>query len=208
MRSYKTVKQKSETEIVIKHSRFIGRCFPVQSEGEALALLNEIRKTNWDATHNCFAYRIGETGGAARFSDDGEPGGTAGKPIVDVLSAKELVDTLIVVTRYFGGILLGAGGLVRAYSQSAAQACSEAGLIEMRAGKKLEIKTDYSRYGALETLLRERAQIIETEFGAEVLIKAMAAQEEAEAIIAALVDKSGGRCDARIAGEGYIETPL
>ena len=116
MKPYKSVKQCSEAEYTVNRSRFIGRCFPVDSEEAALCLLSDIRKRHWDATHNCFAYRIGETAAAARFSDDGEPGGTAGKPIMDVLTGKGLTNVLCVVTRYFGGILLGAGGLVRAYS--------------------------------------------------------------------------------------------
>ncbi len=208
IRSYKTVKTQAETEIVIQRSRFIGRCFPVGDEGEALALLGDIRKKNWDATHNCFAYRIGDTGGTARFSDDGEPGGTAGKPIMDVLMGKELVNTLVVVTRYFGGILLGAGGLVRAYSRSAAEACSEAGMVEMRAGKRFELTVEYPRYGAIEALLRERAQILQTEFGAEVKIEAIASEETAEGLIAAIIDRCDGRCAPHLTGEGYMECPL
>ena len=121
MKPYKSVKQCSEAEYTVNRSRFIGRCFPVESEEAALCLLGDIRKKHWDATHNCFAYRIGENA-AARFSDDGEPGGTAGKPIMDVLTGRGLTNVLCVVTRYFGGILLGAGGLVRAYSKSAVAA--------------------------------------------------------------------------------------
>ena len=108
MKPYKSVKQCSEAEYTVNRSRFIGRCFPVDSEEAALCLLGDIRKKHWDATHNCFAYRIGENA-AARFSDDGEPGGTAGKPIMDVLTGRGLTNVLCVVTRYFGGILLGAG---------------------------------------------------------------------------------------------------
>lgn len=208
MRAYRTVVQKAETELVIQRSRFIGRCFPVENEGEALAILNEIRKLNWDASHNCFAYRIGAGGAAARFSDDGEPGGTAGKPIMDVLTGKDITDVLVIVTRYFGGILLGAGGLVRAYSRSAADACEAAGLAQMRPGTKLKMSIDYTRYGALEKLLRERAQIENTEFGADVTVEAIVASEDAQALCEAVIDKTDGRCTPQTVGEAYMRTVL
>ncbi len=207
-RSYKTVKEKAETLTLVQRSRFIGRCFPVKDEGEALSFLAEIRKQNWDASHHCYAYRIGDTGSIARFSDDGEPGGTAGRPIMDVLTGKELVNTLIVVTRYFGGILLGAGGLVRAYSRSAADACRMSGIVEMCAGKLLELGIDYPRYAAMEALLRERAQILDTNFGAEVTIKAIVEEGEAQTLLEAITDRSGGRCEARLCGDGLIEKPV
>ena len=139
MKPYKSVKQRSEAEYTVNRSRFIGRCFPVDSEEAALCLLGDIRKKHWDATHNCFAYRIGDNA-AARFSDDGEPGGTAGKPIMDVLTGRGLTNVLCVVTRYFGGILLGAGGLVRAYSKSAAEAVAKAGVVSYLPGTVLDIK--------------------------------------------------------------------
>ena len=141
MKPYKSVKQRSEAEYTVNRSRFIGRCFPVDSEEAALCLLGDIRKKHWDATHNCFAYRIGDNA-AARFSDDGEPGGTAGKPIMDVLTGRGLTNVLCVVTRYFGGILLGAGGLVRAYSKSAADAVTKAGVVSYLPGTILDIPMD------------------------------------------------------------------
>ena len=110
--AYRTVKQESEIELVIKRSRFIGRCFPVTNEQEALALLERIRRQHWDATHNCYAYSIGEHGACARFSDDGEPSGTAGMPMMEAIRRIGVTDVLVVVTRYFGGILLGAGIVV------------------------------------------------------------------------------------------------
>lgn len=204
MRAYRTVLQRAQTETVIQRSRFIGRCFPVCEEGEALALLNEIRKLNWDASHNCFAYRIGEAGQCARFSDDGEPGGTAGKPIMDVLTGRDVTNTLIIVTRYFGGILLGAGGLVRAYSKAAADACLAGGLAEMRPATRLSMRIDYPRYGSLEKLLREKAQILNTEFGADVLVEAMVESRDARSLCEAIVDKTDGRCVPQTAGEDYM----
>ncbi|MDD4074711.1 MAG: YigZ family protein [Eubacteriales bacterium] len=208
MRDYKTVQKEAEIEIVINKSRFIGRCFPVGDEGEALAVLAGIRKRHWDASHNCFAYRIGETGAAARFSDDGEPGGTAGKPIMDVLLGKDIVNVMIVVTRYFGGVLLGAGGLVRAYSRAAAEACGAAGLAAVRAGVALSMTVDYSRYGVVEGLLRERGQITDTEFGENVTLRAMVRAQDAADVIAAVVDKTDGRCTPSRTGEAYMRERL
>ncbi len=204
MRGYRTIQKEAEIEIVIHKSRFIGRCFPVADEGEALAILAGLRKRHWDASHNCFAYRIGQTGAAARFSDDGEPGGTAGKPIMDVLMGKDIVNVMAVVTRYFGGVLLGAGGLVRAYSRAAADACDAAGLVQMRAGVLLCMTVEYARYSVVEGLLRERGQITETEFGANVTIKALVRCEDAEAVIAAVIDKTDGRCRPVRTGEAYL----
>ena len=131
MTGYRTLAAKGEAELVIQRSRFIGRGFPVESEAAALAILADIRKAHWDASHNCFAYRIGPDGGCARYSDDGEPGGTAGLPMMEVLKSRGLTDLLVVVTRYFGGILLGAGGLTRAYSKSARDALAAAGVAAM-----------------------------------------------------------------------------
>ena len=111
---FRTVKAPSSVELVINRSRFIGQCFPISSEEEALEKLSELRKKYWDATHNCYAYSVGQKGEIARFSDDGEPGGTAGMPMMDALRGAGVTDVLCVVTRYFGGILLGTGGLVRA----------------------------------------------------------------------------------------------
>lgn len=129
--AYRTVEMSSERELVVKRSRFIGRAFPVSGEEQALFLLEKIRKQHWDATHNCFAYSIGEKGTCARYSDDGEPSGTAGQPILEAIRSRGLTDVLVVVTRYFGGTLLGTGGLVRAYGASASEALEAAGPVDM-----------------------------------------------------------------------------
>ena len=124
--SYKTVKQSAHDEFIVNKSRFIGYASPCQTEEEALAFLKTIRDKHRDATHNCYAYVIGENAGIMRYSDDGEPGGTAGLPMMEVMKKREVVNCCVVVTRYFGGILLGAGGLVRAYSQGCAVALDAA----------------------------------------------------------------------------------
>ena len=129
--AYITVARSSREETVINKSRFIGYAAPCISESEALAFLQSVREEHKTATHHCYAYIIGENSGIMRYSDDGEPGGTAGLPMMDVIRARNIVNCCVVVVRYFGGTLLGTGGLVRAYSQSAQSALNAAGIIRM-----------------------------------------------------------------------------
>lgn len=204
MKPYKSVKQCSEAEYTVNRSRFIGRCFPVDSEEAALCLLGDIRKKHWDATHNCFAYRIGENA-AARFSDDGEPGGTAGKPIMDVLTGRELTNVLCVVTRYFGGILLGAGGLVRAYSKSAADAVTKAGVISYLPGTILDIPMDYSRYGALEGFIRANAEVRNVAFAQNVVVTVAVEDTNLLKFMKEVTERSDGRCTPVTIGTGYMK---
>lgn len=204
MKPYKSVKQCSEAEYTVNRSRFIGRCFPVESEEAALCLLGDIRKKHWDATHNCFAYRIGENA-AARFSDDGEPGGTAGKPIMDVLTGRGLTNVLCVVTRYFGGILLGAGGLVRAYSKSAADAVTKAGVVSYLPGTILDIPMDYSRYGALEGFIRANAEIRNVAFAQNVVVTVAVEDTNLLKFMKEVTERSDGRCTPVTIGTGYMK---
>lgn len=204
MKPYKSVKQCSEAEYTVNRSRFIGRCFPVESEEAALCLLGDIRKKHWDATHNCFAYRIGENA-AARFSDDGEPGGTAGKPIMDVLTGRGLTNVLCVVTRYFGGILLGAGGLVRAYSKSAADAVTKAGMVSYLPGTVLDIPMDYSRYGALEGFIRANAEVRNVAFAQNVVVTVAVEDTNLLKFMKEVTERSDGRCTPVTIGTGYMK---
>ena len=204
MKPYKSVKQCSEAEYTVNRSRFIGRCFPVDSEEAALCLLGDIRKKHWDATHNCFAYRIGENA-AARFTDDGEPGGTAGKPIMDVLTGRGLTNVLCVVTRYFGGILLGAGGLVRAYSKSAADAVTKAGMVSYLPGTILDIPMDYSRYGALEGFIRANAEVRNVAFAQNVVVTAAVEDTNLLKFMKEVTERSDGRCTPVTIGTGYMK---
>lgn len=204
MKPYKSVKQCSEAEYTVNRSRFIGRCFPVDSEEAALCLLGDIRKKHWDATHNCFAYRIGENA-AARFSDDGEPGGTAGKPIMDVLTGRGLTNVLCVVTRYFGGILLGAGGLVRAYSKSAAEAVAKAGVVSYLPGTVLDIPMDYSRYGALEGFIRASAEVRNVAFAQNVVVTVAVEDTNLLKFMKEVTERSDGRCTPVTIGTGYMK---
>ena len=200
--AYKTVKEKSEIEIVINKSRFIGRAYPVSSEEEALSILEKIRKQHYDATHNCYAYVIKD--GAARFSDDGEPSGTAGMPMMEVLKAKDLVNVLVIVTRYFGGILLGAGGLVRAYSKSCADAVSAAHPVSVLPGSQFRIVTDYSRFNAISDFLRSNAEITDITYAENVTVTLIIESTRAAAFCADLTEKTDGRIIPEFLGEEYM----
>ena len=147
---YKTVYKGGEGEITEKKSRFIATVVPVHTEEEALKFIEAMKKKYWNATHNCFAYVIGEHDELQRCSDDGEPGGTAGKPMLDVLTGEEIHNAAIVVTRYFGGTLLGTGGLVRAYSSAAKQGLASSVIITKIPGVKLRLATDYAGLGKIQ----------------------------------------------------------
>lgn len=151
--TYKIVYESGTGEIVEKKSRFIAHVFPVHKEEEALQHIETLKKQYWDARHNCYAYVIGPAQELQRFSDDGEPSGTAGKPILEVLLGEEIHDALVVVTRYFGGTLLGTGGLVRAYSAATKEGLAQSMITEKCAGKKISIKTDYNGLGKLQYIM-------------------------------------------------------
>lgn len=154
--AYKTIDQGGSGEIVEKKSRFIATVRPVESEEEALAFIEEMRKKYWDARHNCYAYVLGERQEVMRCSDDGEPSQTAGKPMMDVLTGMGLTNVAVVVTRYFGGTLLGTGGLVRAYSSAVQEGLKNSVLIDKCWGTMLEIETDYNGIGKLQYLFGQR----------------------------------------------------
>lgn len=153
---YRTVYKGGEGEIVEKKSRFIAAAAPVRSEEEALQFIESVRKKYWDARHHCYAYVIGERGELQRCSDDGEPGGTAGKPILEVITGEEIHNVVMVVTRYFGGTLLGTGGLVRAYSSAAKEGLASSVIITKIPGVKLHIGTDYTGLGKIQYILGQR----------------------------------------------------
>ena len=147
---YKTVYKGGEGEITEKKSRFIATVVPVHTEEEALKFIEAMKKKYWNATHNCFAYVIGEHDELQRCSDDGEPGGTAGKPMLDVLTGEEIHNAAIVVTRYFGGTLLGTGGLIRAYTKSSQEGIENASIVRKVQGIRTKIETDYNGIGKIQ----------------------------------------------------------
>lgn len=150
MEKYITVKGFGQAEIVEKKSRFIAHVRAIGSEEDANKYIEEIKKQYWDARHNCYAYQLGKRNQIQRYSDDGEPGGTAGMPILDVLRGRDIKDTIIVVTRYFGGTLLGTGGLVRAYSSAAKEGLKAAGLIERIPHIRQHFTVDYTLSGKVQ----------------------------------------------------------
>ena len=156
----KTVYIGGQGEITEKKSRFIATVCPVHSEEEALAFIEKTKKKYWDARHNCYAYILGETQSCMRSSDDGEPQGTAGHPMLDVLCRQQLYDVAVVVTRYFGGVLLGTGGLVRAYSQAVQEGLLHCEIIEKKKGIPVEIVTDYTGLGKLQYMTASRQIIV------------------------------------------------
>lgn len=191
-KSYFVPAKRCRTEFMERKSRFITTICRVETVEEAEAFLAEIRAEFPDATHNCAAYRIKDPL-VERFFDDGEPGGTAGMPMLDVLKKQELFDAAVVVTRYFGGILLGAGGLVRAYSKGAADGVAEAGTAMMERGVRLRIRCAYSLYDRLLRMPElQRAEILDTAFGAEVQLELMLRAAEEERLAKSLADLSAG----------------
>ena len=191
---YRTVYTGGEGEIVEKKSRFIATAAPVRSEEEALQIIEQIRKKYWDARHNCYAYVIGERGELERFSDDGEPGGTTGKPILEVIKGEELRNTLIVVTRYFGGTLLGTGGLVRAYSAAAKAGIASSVIITRIPGIKLHITTEYTGLGKIQYILGQRGiTTLDSVYTDKVELEVLTAEAEAEAVKAELTEGTNGQ---------------
>ncbi|MFD0671492.1 YigZ family protein [Cohnella sp. GCM10027633] len=157
---YTTVRAYGSQEIVIKKSRFIGHAKPVATEEEAIAFIEELKKKHWDATHNCSAYVIGERDQFQKALDDGEPSGTAGKPILEVIKHRGLKNVAVVVTRYFGGIMLGAGGLVRAYTDGAVAGIDAAGQIVNVLHREVYVDVDYTWYGKIENELRGKGYLV------------------------------------------------
>lgn len=200
---YKTLRQESEAEFTERRSRFIGRAFPVTTEEEALEHLKRLRSQHWDATHNVYAYVL--RNGTARFSDDGEPQGTSGMPTLDVLTKSGITDALIVTTRYFGGILLGGGGLVRAYSKAAHDAVEAAGVVTMRLCKSCSVSCEYGQYSAVtRTLTQKGAVIDDTVYGAGITIRFHIVPDQIPGLARALADATAGTVIPVEESEAYL----
>ena len=190
-KSYGTVLQEAEASFVEKRSRFIGRCRPVATEEEAQDFNAGVRKRHWDAAHNVWAYVLRD--GAMRYSDDGEPQGTAGQPALNVLLKRELTDCAVVITRYFGGILLGAGGLTRAYAQGAAQAVQAAGEADMRPCLRGDIRCSYAQYGMVAPLVVACGGVVEeADYTEAVRVRFHLPQERRGELEKALTERSCG----------------
>lgn len=180
-------------EITEKKSRFIATVRPVESENEAVSFINETKKKYWDARHNCSAFIIGKRQELTRCSDDGEPAGTAGRPMLDVLLKENIHNAAVVVTRYFGGVLLGTGGLVRAYQQATKAGLSASEIIEKKEGAVLFIRTDYTGIGRLQYLLaQEKITVMDTAYEADVLVKAVIPENDKKRIEKTIIEQTNG----------------
>ena len=178
----RSVYGRADAEYVIKKSLFIATVCEVKSEDEAAAFIEEMKKKYWDARHNCSAFVIGKRQELTRCSDDGEPAGTAGRPMLDVLLKENIHNAAIVVTRYFGGVLLGTGGLVRAYQQATKAGLSASEIIEKKDGAVLFIRTDYTGIGRLQYLFaQEKITVMDTAYEADVLVKAVIPENDKNA---------------------------
>ncbi len=205
---YKTVKQFGFAEMTEKKSRFIGYCRPVKSEEEALEFINAVKAKHRDATHNVYAYIVRENN-IMRYSDDGEPGGTAGMPTLEVLRKEGLTDAAVVVTRYFGGILLGAGGLVRAYGKAARLGVDAAVRVEKQLCRVYSVKTDYSMYGRLQYAVAEGGYILkDTAFTDAVELIVCVKNNDCAAFEKMIAEESAGRARAEELSLEYIDIEL
>lgn len=204
MEQYKTVEAAGMDEFTEKRSRFIGYCRPAATQEQALAFLEEKRREHWDATHNVYAYVL-RGGFTERFSDDGEPQGTAGVPVLEVIKKSGVTDVCVVVTRYFGGVLLGAGGLVRAYSHAARLALDAGKIVTMRLCKICAVSCPYDLYGKIASLLPECGGVLEdTSFTDRVCIKFHITQEQLGLFDSRLSELSSGAIQAEVTGEAYF----
>ena len=207
MEEYLVPTQYGEDEFTEKKSRFIGRAWPVETEEEALEHIQAMKKQHYDATHNCWAYVIKD--GPMRFSDDGEPGGTAGNPMMKVLQRENLYNVCCVVTRYFGGILLGAGGLVRAYTKGAKIAIDAAGKSVKRVWSVLYIPCPYTFYERVKLEVAAFGGIIrDTQFAAEVELEILVAQADAQPFLDKITDMTSGTVEGLETGLEYRAFPV
>lgn len=206
MTEYYIPTRSSQTELVEKRSRFIGQVWRVESEEEARARIEETKKRYYDARHNCWCYLIQD--GPVRYSDDGEPQGTAGQPMLGVFQKEGVVNVCCVVTRYFGGILLGAGGLVRAYTQSAKDALDAAGISVVRRWVAQEVPCTYAQFEGIRREVESFGGVVkEVDYGSDVVLSVLLPEERAEAFAAHVLDYSAGTVEVLTAGEAFQDVP-
>ena len=205
--TYKTIKTDGLAETEIKKSRFLCHLKRVTSEEEAKAFIQGIKKEHWKANHNCSAYLIGERSEIQRSSDDGEPSGTAGVPMLEVLKKNDLINVCVVVTRYFGGIKLGAGGLIRAYSHAVSHGLQAVGLVMGKLQQEISLDLDYSLLGKLQNSLPETT-IKETIFAEKVTVICRVDEEQVENFEAEIIDLLQGQVTITRGATGYEEIPI
>lgn len=200
---YKTIKCDAACEITEKHSRFIGSVHPVSDELSAVAFINSLKTKYWDARHNVYAYIL-RSGNTARYSDDSEPQGTAGVPVLEVLKKNELCDCVLVVTRYFGGVLLGTGGLIRAYSSAASLAVKTAGIAVMKKCFVCELACDYNQYGRLPAVIEASGgKVFNADFGSVISLSFYIPAENYDRFSAKLCDFFCGNITSSVTKEQF-----
>ena len=201
---YRTVYKGGEGEITEKKSRFIATVSPASSEEEALLFIESMRKKYWDARHNCSAFIVGENPQTSRCSDDGEPAQTAGRPMLDVLLGAEVYNACAVVTRYFGGTLLGTGGLVRAYSKAVREGLLNCVILEKCLADCLRLSTDYSGLGKLQYILSEAGiAVLDSQYGEAVEMTILAPAAQSSQIRKKITEGTNGRCGIELQGQVY-----
>ncbi|GAA0319019.1 YigZ family protein [Bacillus carboniphilus] len=207
--SYNTLKGYGEHEIEINKSRFIAHVNRAETEEEAIEFINSIKKKHWDATHNCSAYMIGENDLIQKANDDGEPSGTAGVPILEVLKKRGLKDSVVVITRYFGGIKLGAGGLIRAYGKATSEGINHTGVVERTLMRVVHTKIDYTWLGKLENELRSsNYQIKEIHYLNDVEIENYVKEEQTGDFIKWMTELTNGQAECTEGEQVYLETDV
>lgn len=206
--SYFTVKGYGENEIEIQKSRFIAYIDRAETEEEAQEFIQAIKKKHWNATHNCSAYLIGENDQIQKANDDGEPSGTAGVPILEVLKKKHLKDTVVVITRYFGGIKLGAGGLIRAYGKATSEGLAATGMVERKLMRIMHTTIDYTWLGKIENELRSSVfQLKEIHYLDKVEIETFVEEAQSAAFVEWMVEMTSGQGEIREGEVQYLEAP-
>ncbi|MFZ7943820.1 YigZ family protein [Neobacillus sp. 19] len=203
---YLTVKRTGENEINIQRSRFIAHIKRAETENEAQEFIQAIKKQHWDATHNCSAFLIGEHDQIQKANDDGEPSGTAGVPILEVLKKRKLKDTVVVITRYFGGIKLGAGGLIRAYGKATSEGLDAVGIVERRLTQVIHVKIDYTWLGKIEKELRSSEYTIkEIHYLDTVEIETFVDESHVQSFNDWMVELTNGQCTLDKGATVYLE---
>ena len=204
LKPYRTLLKAASDEFIVNKSRFIGYGQPCETEEEALVFLADVRARHKDASHNCYAYIIGPNMGVMRYSDDGEPGGTAGMPIIEVLKARNVTNCAVVVTRYFGGVLLGAGGLVRAYTQGAVVALKAAQVVEMLPSCQYLCEVAYPLWDKVQYALKSLpVQLLSSEFTTAVGFTLLIRQTDAQSVLDTLTRVTDGRIETLLEEESY-----
>ena len=203
--SYRVLLEGGQGEYVEKKSRFIATVRKCESEEEAVAFIEEMKKKYWDAKHNCSAFCIGARGELTRCSDDGEPSGTAGRPMLEVLTGEGIRNAAVVVTRYFGGVLLGTGGLVRAYTRAVQEGLKNSVIGRMQAGYEVEVETDYNSIGKILYLLgNEGMEAVASDYTDRVTLRLYVPRERVETLQAKMVDATGGKVEFKRGKELYF----